>query len=125
MDKVVHFEVPCDDLERARKFYQTVFSWKITSIPEMNYTLVTTVETDDRGMPKSPGAINGGFFKREENETPVIVIKVNSLEDSLKKAAAHGAKVVMPKVQVGDMGVYAKIVDTEKNVIGVWQDLKK
>lgn len=39
MDKVVHFEVPYDDLERAKKFYIDVFGWKIQSMPEMNYNI--------------------------------------------------------------------------------------
>ena len=34
MGKVVHFEIPADDLSRAKKFYSTVFSWKMNDMPE-------------------------------------------------------------------------------------------
>ena len=126
MDKVVHFEIPADDMTRAEKFYNDNFGWKITKVPMPGgeYFLVNTVDTDEKGMPKSPGAINGGLMKREgTGQTPVIVIKVASLEHALEKIKKSGGKVVMDKMNVGDMGLYARITDTEGNVIGIWQDL--
>ena len=126
MDKVVHFEIPADDMTRAEKFYKDNFGWNITKVPMAGgeYFLVNTVDTDEKGMPKSPGAINGGLMKREgTGQTPVIVIKVASLEHALEKIKKSGGKVVMDKMNVGDMGLYARITDTEGNVIGIWQDL--
>lgn len=127
MNKVVHFEIPANDVKRAVEFYQKTFGWNIekSPMPGMEYYMATTVETDQQGMPKTAGAINGGIMKRNmPTETPVIVIKVANLDEHLKKAKEHGAKVVMEKMTVGDMGYYARITDTEGNVIGVWQDLK-
>ena len=37
-DKVVHFEIPADDLDRARAFYREAFGWTINSIPELDYS---------------------------------------------------------------------------------------
>jgi len=48
LDKVVHFEIPADNVERAKKFYQETFSWKITPVPQLNYTLLGTVEIDEK-----------------------------------------------------------------------------
>ena len=128
MDKVIHFEIPFDDEERASKFYQEVFGWRIDRIPEMNYSMVTTVATDQKMTPKEPGAINGGLMKRDSEhagEHPVIVIDVKSIDEYIKKVEGAGGKVVMPKLQVGDMGLYARVEDTEGNVIGIWQTRKK
>ena len=33
MDKVVHFEIPADELERAQKFYKSIFGWDIIKTP--------------------------------------------------------------------------------------------
>jgi len=66
MDKVVHFEIPADDLERARKFYTSVFGWKMESVPEMEYILIGTTLVDEKGMPTEPGGINGGKIIREK-----------------------------------------------------------
>lgn len=125
MNKVVHFEIPADDMERAQKFYKETFGWQVNNIPEMNYCIVNTVETDKKGMPKTPGAINGGMVKRDETgKHPVIVIKVPSIEEHIKKVEQAGGKVVMPTVPVGDMGFYARFRDTEGNIIGLWEDRK-
>lgn len=128
MDKVVHFEVPADDVARAQKFYTEVFGWQIKKfdMPGMEYYGVHTVATDEKGMPQEMGGINGGMMKRSHpEEQPVLVINVKDLDATVAKATSMGAKVVMPKMPIADMGLYARIVDTEGNVIGVWQDLKK
>jgi predicted enzyme related to lactoylglutathione lyase len=123
MDKVVHFEIPADNLARAEKFYSTVFGWKMNEMPEMDYVLVHTVESDETGMPKEPGAINGGMLKREEPvKSPVVTISVNSIDDAAKTIEKNGGKMIRPKMPVGDMGFAAYFKDTEGNVVGLWQN---
>ena len=58
MDKAVHFEIPADDLERAQKFYKSVFGWKMEQFPEMEYIMIRTTPVDEKHMPVEPGAIN-------------------------------------------------------------------
>ena len=130
MNKVVHFEIPADDVDRAQKFYKDLFGWDIEKAGEMPYWNIHTVETDDKMMPKEVGAINGGMLKRDEENDPsgtkpVIVINVPNVEEHCKKVENAGGKVVMPTMKVGDMGMYARVQDTENNIIGLWQDLKK
>ena len=126
MDKVVHFEIPVDNLGRAKEFYQDLFGWKITEVPGMPYWIVHTVETDEQQMPKESGAINGGFFKKEDDEkiSPVIVINVPDIDEYIMKIEQAGGKIILPKNQVGEFGLYARFEDTEGNVVGIWQDLK-
>ncbi len=129
MDKVVHFEIPADNEDRAQAFYEKVFGWTVhkSPIPNWDYRLANTVETDEQGMPLSAGAINGAISKRKEGEeAPVIVIKVQNLDDTLAKIREEdGCEIVMDPQPVGEIGTYAKFRDTEGNVLGVWQDLKK
>ena len=125
MNKVVHFEIPFDDQARAQKFYSEVFGWNITKFPEMDYYLATTTPSDENMKPKEPGAINGGLLKKDPTGPhPVIVIDVESVDDHISKIEAAGGKTVMQKMQVGDFGLYARVADTEGNVIGIWQTLK-
>lgn len=125
MDKVVHFEIPADDVERARKFYATIFEWNVISIPYMGYTIVQTGPTDDKGMTKENGFINGGMLKRQEPiESLVITIHVKSIEEAVKRIEANGGKVIREKVKVGDIGYAAYFKDTEGNVLGLWQGLR-
>lgn len=127
MDKVQHFEIPADDLDRARKFYGEVFGWKLVdfSTPGMEYVSVYTTEVDDKRMPKQVGAINGGMFRRNDIITgPTIAVAVDDIDAKLRKIQAAGGRVVMEKRAIDSMGFYAYIRDTEGNVIGVWQDAK-
>lgn len=125
MDKVVHFEIPADDLERAQKFYKNVFGWKMEQFPEMEYIMVGTTPVDENHMPTEPGSINGGMMKREDFFTsPVITINVENIDDAMKKVKKMGGEVIRGKMQVGDMGLAAYFKDTEGNIIGLWQNLR-
>ena len=125
MDKVVHFEIPADDLERARKFYTSVFGWKMDSVPEMEYILIGTIQVDEKGMPTEPGGINGGMMKRQSPlNSPVITIDVQNMEDAMIKVKQMGGKTIREKMQVGDMGYAAYFKDTEGNIIGLWQKIR-
>ena len=129
MDKVVHFEIEADDLNRAEDFYKQVFGWGINKVPMgggVDYYIIHTAKTDDKGMIQEMGAINGGMFKRSgKGYGPVIVIDVANLDETLKKIEAKGGTIVSAKQTVGDMGLYARVKDSEGNIIGVWEDLKK
>ncbi len=65
--KVVHFEIPYDDGDRAQGFYQEVFGWQLMPMPDMGYTIVTTGPTDEQTGPTEPGFINGGMFERGDD----------------------------------------------------------
>ena len=124
MDKVVHFEIPVDDLERAQKFYKSVFGWKMESLPGMEYIMIGTTPVDDKGTPKEIGAINGGMIKRQRPVTsPLITIGVEDIEDAMKNVKKMGGEIVRGKMQVGEFGYAAYFKDTEGNIIGLWQKI--
>lgn len=129
MDKVVHFEIPADDMERAKHFYQSIFGWEITEFPMpggMKYMGITTTPMGEDHMPKEAGAINGGMMQRSGAvRAPVFAINVASVDESIKKIDAAGGKVVTPKMEIAGMGYYAYATDTEGNVIGIWENIKK
>ena len=74
MDKVVHFEIPTDDLSRASEFYRSIFGWDLQDMSGqgMDYTIVMTVPVDDQQRPTQPGAINGGMMKRSGDTTSPV-----------------------------------------------------
>ncbi len=119
MDKVVHFEIPFDNQKRAQKFYSGIFGWKLQPIPEMGYVMVYAAKTDADHMVTEKGAINGGMFQRNSDaKTPMIVIGVESIDDTIEKVLAAGGKVVTPKTPIPN-GSYARIAACEGNVIGL------
>ncbi|MHA2033023.1 MAG: VOC family protein [Candidatus Kariarchaeaceae archaeon] len=121
---MAHFEIPVDDLVRAKQFYNTVFGWTSNDMPEHNYTFVNTTETDEKGYPLKPGAINGGFEKRSEHmKHPILTITVQNIDKSLEAVAKEGGEVIVGTNQMGDVGIAAYIKDSEGNVMGLWQSL--
>jgi predicted enzyme related to lactoylglutathione lyase len=121
--RVVHFEVPFDDGDRARSFYKDVFDWQVVQMPEMGgYTLVMTGPSGDAG-PTESGFINGGMLSREQGATsgPVVVIDVPSIDESLAKIGTLGGSTVVGRTPVGDMGFAAYFTDPEGNVVGLWE----
>jgi len=125
MNKVVGFEIPYDDQSRAQKFYQDVFGWQINKFPDMDYLMATTTPSDEKMKPTEPGAINGGLVPKNPNrEHPTIVIDVSSVEEYIKKVESAGGKTIVPMIEiVGGFGLYARVSDTEGNIINIWQTL--
>ena len=121
--RVVHFELPADDLARAQAFYGKVFGWTMRSVPGTEYTLVGTTPTDEEGVPTEPGAINGGMVRRQSPvHAPVVVIHVGDMDGALRLVQGHGGEVVRGKFQVGTVGFAAYFRDPEGNTIGLWQE---
>jgi len=127
MNKVSHFEIPYEDQERAQKFYHEVFGWQINKFSDEGYYLAFTTKSDPNTMmPLELGAINGGLIKRDSTaKNPLLVIDVPNIDDHIKKIEDAGGELIMPKVSVGDSGFFARIADTEGNVIAIWQQLKQ
>ncbi len=125
MQSVTHFEIPCDNLERAGRFYGEVFGWTVQAIPDLDYQMVQTVETDEQHMPVERGAINGGFYARSEHasRTPVLVINVGDIDEAGAAIKRAGGMLIGAVHQVGDMGRYVQFRDSEGNVLGLWQSL--
>ena len=127
MDKVVHFEIPVEDRERAKRFYSSVFEWGVNDANMgggVIYTTVMTVDVDDRMNPKESGAINGGLMNRSaDTPAPVITIQVGSIDEALKKVEAEGGSIVQPRTEIPNMGAFAYFKDSEGNTMGLWETL--
>ena len=128
MNPVVHFEMPAEDRKRVIDFYTKVFGWKMQQLgPEMgDYVLAGTTETDEKTrMPKTPGAINGGFFQKGKDGTvPHIVIAVDNLDHSMTMVKESGGKITGEPMDIPGIGKFVIFTDTENNRVGILQPPK-
>jgi uncharacterized protein len=126
MDPVIHFEMPAEDSERVRKFYEGAFGWHTTPLgPEAgNFVLAFTIETDEKTrMPKKRGAINGGFYKKTEPDQHVkLTILVEDIQEAMKKIEAAGGKVLGEPFELPGVGLFVSFIDTEGNLATINQD---
>lgn len=127
MNSVVHFEIPVNSPDDAKKFYTEAFGWSIEQWEQMPYWMATTTEVDlQTHMPKSNGAINGGMTKREGVfQHPILTIAVADIDAALAKIEAAGGKKLKEKDSVGDMGWTAYFEDSQGNTMGLWQNNEK
>jgi predicted enzyme related to lactoylglutathione lyase len=126
MDPVIHFEMPAEDSERVRKFYESAFGWQTTPLgPEMgDFVLAFTTETDEESrLPKARGAINGGFYRRTEPSQPVkFTILVEDIREAMDRIELVGGKILGEPIEMPGVGLFVDFVDTEGNTATINQD---
>jgi predicted enzyme related to lactoylglutathione lyase len=113
----VHIELNTGDPARAQKFYGQVFQWKLQPMPQMGYTMI------DVGK-----GVGGGMQKKPMAEAPtqwLPYVEVKDVADTLAKARAAGAQVVVEEMPVGEMGKIGIFIDPTGAGIGVWATAKK
>lgn len=123
MPNIGYFEIPADDVKRAKKFYTSLLGWEInpTSMPgvapaSMEYQDVKT------GEPKEGTMSGGGMYKRQMPGSPIVIYAmVDGLDAVLAKLEDLGGKIWVPKMMVKGVGLVAVIQDTEGNGIGIWE----
>lgn len=116
MPRIVHFDIPSDNPERAQKFYQDVFGWEFAKWDgPMEYWMVKTGEND------TPG-INGGLARRMPGQIGMInTIDIPSVDEYIIKIQSNGGQILVPKMEIPGVGHYATCMDTEGNIFGIIQ----
>lgn len=121
MDAVQHFEIPYKVRERAKKFYFDAFHWQLVDVPGSSYTFANTVDVEPNGMPKRPGAINGGLAPRsKQNAAPTVLMRVTDIKAHLERIRHAGGTILQEPVAMGPVWV-ARFRDPEGNVLGILQ----
>lgn len=117
MPRVVHFEIDAEKPERAIKFYEKVFGWKIEKWKgPIEYWLITTGKEDEPG-------IDGGLSRRTEAEPSIVnTVDVSSVDEYVKKVEGNGGSIVRPKMAVPGVGWMAYFKDPEGNLFGMMEE---
>ena len=117
MATIVHFDVPAEDIQRAKIFYEKLFEWKIEPVPgPMEYYNILT--KDENGKE----SIGGGMGKRGQPEQKITnYIGVSSVDEYIKKVQDLGGKIIMPKTTIPGFGYLATFLDPEGNTLGLWE----
>ena len=111
-------------MARAKKFYSSVFGWKLQDVPGMEYVMADSVETDQNRQPI--GGTNGGIIKRNQDyaNTTSMTITVADADRTIQEVIKAGGKLVGEKQKFGNIGYVVYVKDTEGNVVGIWQSLR-
>lgn len=113
---IVWFEVPADDLDRAKKFYQSMFGWSFTKLPA---AINDYWHIDTGGPDASP---DGGMMLRMHPQQPITnYVSVPSVTKASAKVEKLGGTVCKQKTAVPGMGYFAICLDTEGNTFALWE----
>jgi uncharacterized protein len=128
MANIAYFEIPADNVDRAKHFYTALLGWKIAPVksPAMDQDTLAKIEYQDiiTGDTKE-GTLNmGGLYKRQMSETIKSYVQVDDIDKVLAKVEKLGGKIVMPKEMITGVGLVAIIRDTEGNGFGIWKPMK-
>lgn len=117
MPTICYFEIPAEDIERARNFYTMLFDWKIEKEEgSPDYWRITT-STLNGGV-----GVPGGLEKRQDSQHRITChIDVPSIDDYVAKVERLGGKVFVPKTSIHGKGHYAYCLDTENNCFVLWE----
>ena len=122
MDNAISwFEIGTTDLERATKFYETIFGVKLNPL-ELPNIKMRMFPVDD--MAKGIGGAlvdSGGFHKPSTTDGPLIYLNGNpDVQQVLDKVEGAGGKIMVAKTEISpEYGYMAVIIDTEGNRIGL------
>jgi len=113
-----HIELTTDDLPKSKKFYKSVFDWKLKDMPGgIPYTMIDVGKGTGGGMQKKPmpSAPTGWL----------AYVQVDSVKKTVAKAAKAGAKVMLDYMPIGKNGAIGVFTDPNGAPLGVWESAKK
>jgi predicted enzyme related to lactoylglutathione lyase len=119
-NNVGHFAIECDDVERAKRFYEAVFGWRIVPWGPPDYYQVMT------GTADQPGILGDLRTRREPlsgtgNRGYECTIGVESLADVMAAIETGGGRMVSRPFRIEGVGDLAYFEDTEGNRAGIMQ----
>ena len=125
MNRVIHFEIPADDIDRAAEFYRKVFDWDIkdSGMPDVEYFLITTGEGEI--------GINGGLMRRKGSAQTggenafVCTVQVENLDESIGRVRQNGCSTVGEKMQIPNVGAFVYCLDTESNTFSMLEPVSQ
>jgi predicted enzyme related to lactoylglutathione lyase len=111
-----HIELTTDNLAAAEKFYRSIFAWKLSAMPGMNYTMIDVGE-----------GVGGGMQSKQMPDAPtgwLAYVTVDDVKKTMAKAIKGGATPMLEYQEIGDMGAIGIFKDPFGSSIGIWAPKK-
>ncbi len=111
------FEIYVEDIDRAKKFYETVFDLKLEKLPENDLEMWSfPMRPESYG---APGALVKMAGFETGNNSVLVYFSCQNCAIEEKRALQNGGKIQKPKFSIGKYGFISHIRDTESNMIGL------
>ena len=111
------FEIPVDDMNRAKQFYEAVLSVEIVET-EMGPNKMGWFPME-MGIPGSPGTLVKGEGYKPSHDGSLVYLHVDKIDPTLEAIQAAGGKTLMPRLSIGQHGFIAHFEDSEGNRVAL------
>lgn len=120
MPNIAYFEVPADDVKRAKKFYAEILGWEF--IPSQVPNIPVEYWNISTGKSGKDTLNMGGLYQRKEQSSRILMYAVvDDIDTILEKVEKLGGKVLSPKMSLDTVGNLVTVIDSEGNLIGLWE----
>ncbi len=112
------FEIYVEDMDRAKKFYQSVF--KIDEFVDLSSEYMQMFAFPwVENAPSAAGSLVKADFNKPSGSGTIVYFNCEDCAVEEKRASENGGIVVNPKMSIGEYGFISMVKDTEGNVIGL------
>ncbi len=112
------FEIPATDLDRAARFYEQTLGLKLKR-EDFGPDKIAVFPAAGGGV---AGSLVAGPNRRPSAEGSLIFLGAPDVAAALARATSAGGKSVSGIVDIGEMGSFAIVLDTEGNRVGLHQE---
>lgn len=117
MATIVHFEVPCENVEKAKEFYGEIFDWKFEKDKHTDYWMIYTKDEEGKD------GIAGGLYKKDVDQPIGIMnyIYANDIKSTFEKIEEKGGKIIVPETPIPNVGYFGIFQDPSGNTFGLFK----
>ena len=113
------FELPVSDMERAKKFYETVFDIEI-QVHDLGGLIMGWFPSDHSKTGATGSLVQHEMYTPSATAGPLLYFSCNDLTNELSRVEAAGGSIQKPKTEIGGgHGFMAYFLDTEGNRVAL------
>lgn len=115
-NKMTHFAIHIDDIERVKSFYDNVFEWGFNSYGQSDFLQIKSDKSEN-------AELIGALQSRKYSPVTEKLIglecsfRVEDVDEIVQRVKSNGGEILMPKTAIPYVGWIAKFLDTEGNLI--------
>lgn len=120
MPNIAHFAIPADDVQRALRFYQSVFGWQFNAWGPPDFHQIQTGSDENPGIPGALEKRDGPRVQGGQNAF-ICTISVDSIDEAATLIEEHGGTITYPRFTIEHVGTLIQFRDTEGNTVSAMQ----
>lgn len=114
---IIHWEFVVPDAARARAFYRKIFDWRFDDQAFPGYTIIDTGHDPDGALTSQPRPLPMAGLN--------TYFEVSDLRHTLTNVLELGGKILVPRTEIPNVGIYAMFADPDGVAVGVLQPVRR